>query len=78
MVPTYRYSLLQTWDELTLNANNTLHIDDNVFHKLQRMFSYLDLSLRKYYIPDGFCYAFKDINGNPTNVFIQDDAYEFF
>jgi ubiquitin carboxyl-terminal hydrolase 34 len=77
MVPTYRYCLLQTSDNQQPNTNNALNIDDNVFHQLQKMFSYLDLSQREDYVPHGFCYSFKDYEGNPTNVIVQQDAQEF-
>lgn len=77
MVPTYRYSVLQSSDAEEPNTNNAMNIDDNAFHQLQRMFSYLELSDREDYVPNGFCYAFKDWEGNPTNMSIQQDAQEF-
>ena len=52
-------------------------IDDNVFHQMQRMFSYLDYSQRREYNPVDFCLSYKDYTGQPINVMIQQDAQEF-
>jgi ubiquitin carboxyl-terminal hydrolase 34 len=35
-------------------------IDDNVLHQLQKMFSNLEMSNKKAYDPEGFCFSFKD------------------
>lgn len=35
-------------------------------------------SEKQYFNPKGFCHAFKDFDGNPTNVFEQMDSEEFF
>ena len=37
----------------------------------------LELSEKRAYNPFGFCFAFKDYEGNPTNTAIQSDAQEF-
>jgi ubiquitin carboxyl-terminal hydrolase 34 len=41
------------------------------------MFANLELSERQAFFPLGFCFAFKDFDGNPTNTAIQQDAQEF-
>jgi len=77
MVPSFRRAILQVDDEVDPNIKNSYGVDDNVFHQVQRMFSYLELSNREDYNPEGFCYSFKDWDGNPTNTSIQQDAQEF-
>ena len=57
--------------------NNPKQVDDNALHQLQRIFAYLELSARQDYKPDKFCFAFKDFEGLPTNILIQQDAQEF-
>jgi hypothetical protein len=41
------------------------------------MFLNLENSDKKFYIPKDFCNAFKDYDGNPTNVSEQMDIDEF-
>jgi hypothetical protein len=36
--------------------------------------SFLELSERQDYNPKDFCFSFKDFDGRPTNVRIQQDA----
>jgi ubiquitin carboxyl-terminal hydrolase 34 len=38
---------------------------------------FLELSERQEYNPREFCFSFKDFNGQPVNVRIQQDAQEF-
>ena len=79
MVQTFRYNILNVDDNISpeLNRNNQHNVDDNFLHQVQRMFSYLDLSDRDDYNPSGFCFSFKDWDGNPINVSIQQDSQEF-
>lgn len=78
MVPSFRRAILQVDDNLEPNIkSNIYNVDDNIFHQVQRMFSYLELSNREDYNPEGFCFSFKDYDGNPTNTSIQQDAQEF-
>eukprot|EP00826_Nyctotherus_ovalis_P065647 TRINITY_DN9653_c0_g2_i1.p1 TRINITY_DN9653_c0_g2~~TRINITY_DN9653_c0_g2_i1.p1 ORF type:complete len:271 (+),score=76.45 TRINITY_DN9653_c0_g2_i1:35-847(+) len=56
---------------------NPKKIDDNILHQLQKIFAYLELTERQDYKPDKFCFAFKDLDGQPTNISIQQDAQEF-
>ena len=39
--------------------------------------AHLELSERSDYNPFEFCFAFKDLDGNPTNTSEQKDAQEF-
>ena len=77
MSPTFRRGILQVDDGIEPDLNNNLNVDDNPFHQIQRMFSYLEMSNREDYNPEGFCFSFKDWDGNPTNTSIQQDAQEF-
>ena len=79
MIPAFRYNLLCVDDKVPENLveykGNT--IDDNVLHQLQKLMAHLELSERSDYNPYEFCFAFKDFEGNPTNVGEQKDAQEF-
>ena len=77
MSPTFRRGILQVDDGVEPMMDNNLNVDDNPFHQIQRMFSYLEMSNREDYNPEGFCFSFKDWDGNPTNTSIQQDAQEF-
>ena len=74
MVPTFRYAILQSDDRKDID---TSQFDDNLLHQLQRMYTYLLLSQKEYYNPKLFCLAYRDIDGNPTNVVVQQDSQEF-
>ena len=50
---------------------------ESVLYQLQNMFVWLQHSHRKAYLPVDFCHAFKDWDGNPTNLYVQQDADEF-
>ena len=78
MVPSLRYSVLRFSDGVAPNRD-PMHnnVDDNMFHQLQRMFSYLELSERVDYNPFGFTFSFKDFDGMPTKLSEQKDAQEF-
>ena len=77
MVPSFRYGLLEISDGKSLNEKNNFNIDDNILHQVQKMFSYLDLSQREDYNPFDFCYSYKDFEGKPTNLTVQQDSQEF-
>jgi ubiquitin C-terminal hydrolase len=78
MVPSLRYALLKADDKEEPDYSTNPHrVDDNSLHQVQRMFSYLELSDRMDYNPFGFCFSFKDWEGNPTNTSLQQDAQEF-
>jgi len=77
MVPSFRYCLMQADDKRLPETSNPVQVDDNSLHQVQRLFSYLDYSMRMDYNPFGFCYSFKDWDNNPTNTSIQQDSQEF-
>ena len=49
----------------------------SLMYELQHMFAYLQETDRAYYDPRGFCNAFKTWDGDPINVYVQQDASEF-
>ena len=80
MTPTFRYAVLAADDKKEPNLvakENKFIADDNVLHQLQQMFGSLELSDRRDYNPQEFCFAFKDFSGQPINVSEQQDAQEF-
>jgi len=78
-IPTFRYGILAAADgiEPTCEADKKGEVDENVLHQLQKMYAHLELSELKAYDPYSFCYAFKDFDGNPTPIMVQQDAQEF-
>ncbi|KAF9350177.1 hypothetical protein BGX34_001374 [Mortierella sp. NVP85] len=51
---------------------------DTLLYQLQALFSNLQGSIKRAYNAHGFCYAYKDWDGNPMNVAVQMDVDEFF
>ena len=49
-----------------------------MLYQLQLLFAGLLKSEKQYVSPKGFCHAFKDYEGNATNVLEQMDVEEFF
>lgn len=74
-----RYLLMMADDKEPecLVKKGTKEVDDNVLHQFQTMFANLELTERQEYDPNEFCFSFKDFDGNPVNVSIQQDAQEF-
>ena len=77
LIPTFRYGILAADDRRPIADKNPEGIDDNVLHQFQRIFAYLELTERQDYNIRQFCFAFKDLDGKPTNVTHQQDAQEF-
>ena len=50
---------------------------ESVLYQLQTVFAKLFYAHRKAFPLTDFCHAYKDFDGNPTNVYIQQDADEF-
>ena len=73
MVPTFRYAIMG-YKGIPLQDPNL----DDALNQLQIMYSYLTLSEKEDYNPKKFCQVFKDFDGNPINVMIQQDSQEFF
>ena len=79
MIPAFRYNLLCVEDgkDPEVVEYKGRNVDDNMFHQMQRLFTNLELSARMDYNPFGFCFAFKEFDGSPTNTAEQKDAQEF-
>jgi len=79
MTPAFRYGILAAddYNKPDYVEKDGRQIDDNVFHQLQRMFAFLDVSHRRDYNPRDFCFSFKDWSGEPVNVTVQQDTSEF-
>ena len=77
--PTFRYGILMADDkkEKKIYKQDHYEIDDNVFHQLQKMFSYLDFSERKAFDPKSFCMSYMDITGQRVDITVQQDSQEF-
>ncbi|CAD8173749.1 unnamed protein product [Paramecium pentaurelia] len=71
MVPAFREKLLQIEDKSTCAQ------EENLIHQLKCLFLALKHSQKQYHNPKKFCHAFKDFDGNPTNIFEQMDVDEF-
>ena len=76
-VPAFRYSLLAADDrqesDMQVDQRGE-QVDNNSLHQWLKMFSFLQLTDRQEYNPVEFCFAFKELGGNPTNVRVQQDA----
>ena len=70
MIPAFRYNLLCVEDgkDPEVVEYKGRNVDDNMFHQMQRLFTNLELSARMDYNPFGFCFAFKEFDGSPTNT----------
>ena len=80
MVPTFRRAIMFSDDGKTPNPSSNYRYsceDDNLLHQLQEMYTYLTFSEKMDYNPRGFCYSYKDFDGNPINIAAQQDSQEF-
>ncbi len=73
MIPFFRHSIVSCQDPNFKQEN----IDEDLLYQIQKMFLNLRNSDKKFYNPKPFCHAFKDYDGNPTNVLEQMDIDEF-
>ena len=81
MVPTFRYAVMHADDGETPKPSSSYRgsiDDDNLLHQLQEMYTYLTFSEQMDYSPKEFCFSYKDIDGNPTNVRAQQDSQAFY
>ena len=80
MVPTFRRAIMWSDDGKPPNPSSNFRYsceDDNLLHQLQEMYTYLTFSEKQDYNPRGFCYSYKDFDGNPVNIAAQQDSQEF-
>lgn len=73
MIPRFRQVMTSIEDPLFIEETR----EDNVLYQFRKMLLNLQNSEKKYYNPRDFCHAFKDYEGNPTNVTEQMDIDEF-
>ena len=73
MVEHMRYGILSVEPNEEEKANPA----ESVMAQLQRNFGFLEASDRQDYNPIGFCQTYRDPDGNPVNVNVQQDAQEF-
>lgn len=77
----YMNSVLQQFFMIPKFKNTILTLSnpdkDNLLYQLQKMFVFLSCSERQFYLPTDFIEKFKDIDGKPTNPYVQCDAQEF-
>ena len=73
MIEEFRRALLLSEDP----SFDPTTVEENVLYQVKKMFMNLMFSDRKAYNPKSFCMAFKDYEGNPTNVNEQMDIDEF-
>ena len=50
---------------------------ENLMYQVQHLFGMLQESEKSSCNPSGFCHAFKDLDGKPTDVRVQDDSGGF-
>jgi len=51
-----------------VKAYKEREVDDRLLTQLQKLFGFLELSDRSFADPFDLCFAFKDWDGNPTQV----------
>lgn len=73
MIPSLRQAIFEAEDPRYSPA--TEH--NNLLYQLKTMFATLQHSEEEYVDPRSFCEAFKDLEGNPVNIFEQMDVDEF-
>ncbi len=65
--------MIKSWrnDILSVQEDKKIDKKENMLYQLQLLFAGLVKSEKQYVNPKGFCHAFKDWDGNPTNVLEQ-------
>ena len=71
MIEPFRYGILSVpvGERLSDEARK-----DHTMYQLQRLFGHLEMSDRRDYNPTPWCVAYKDLDGKPTNIRVQQDA----
>ncbi|KAM3147423.1 hypothetical protein pb186bvf_000230 [Paramecium bursaria] len=83
MTQEFRYGFLRVDDGKQIDVqqykdkDKEIRLDDNLIHQFQRLLAYLELSDRRDYAPYQFCYSYKDYEGKPINIGLQQDTQEF-
>lgn len=75
MIPQLRKNILSIDMTTVYKSDQEMH--DGEVYQLQYMMASLQESEKQYYNPATFCHSFKDYDGNPTNVNVQEDSGGF-
>ena len=82
MVVPFRNAIMSADDKKDLKTNSSIYnntlFDDNLLHQLRRMYTFLTFSEKQSYNPKDFCSSFKDLDGQPINIHLQQDSQEFY
>ena len=83
MVPTFRYAIISADEGDFSNQNSKYQYSENdyyayLLHQLQKMYTYLTFSDKIDYNPRDFCFSYKNFDGNPINVMVQQDNQKFY
>lgn len=76
MVPSFRQAVLNLTFGGSVGVEKKEESESFLF-QLQRLFANLQESSQPAYDLRDFCHAFKDFEGNPTNIAVQQDGAEF-
>ena len=77
LIPPFRNGILLAKDGLshTHSIYNDREYDDNVLHQFQNIYTKLLKTARKDVHITDFCLSFKDWEGQPVDVTVQQDAF---
>ena len=82
MVIPFRNAIISSDDKKDAKPSTSIYnntfFDDNLLHQLQKMYTFLTFSEKQAYNPKNFCSAFKDLDGQPINIHLQQDSQEFY
>ncbi|CAM9265373.1 unnamed protein product [Chrysoparadoxa australica] len=77
MVPEFRRDLLSIRAYGHGQGGDEANLQESMLWQLQKLFANLQESEKSYTNPQGFCHSFRDWEGAPTDVLVQQDASEF-
>lgn len=86
MIEPFRYGLLALDSKFNLDENELSDAalrqyehqkSESMLYQLQRLFTGLEYTDRKFVYPTGWCRSYKGEDGLPIDVRVQQDAYEF-
>jgi ubiquitin C-terminal hydrolase len=77
MMPALRRALLSA-PVPTADLADSSRRADSLLWQLQQLFARMLLSPQRAVNPRAFCHAYKDLDGRPIDVRVQQDSYEFF
>ena len=75
MIPAFRSALLSI--NVYKDGGDPFNPHESLLYQMQYLFGQLQESEQQAVSPLGFCHAFKDLDGKPTDVRVQDDSGGF-